>query len=231
MALQAEAFDLGFGTRVQRPGERQFFGDGSQRLQNTLKRRFFIDISRTVQRDDAVAAGCECQVFGRGRGFNRFSLQLERVDHDIADQCDLVFGDALVLQVQVAVLRRRPENIRNGIGQDAVDFLGHAAVEAAQACFQMRDFDAKFRCRKRAADGRIDVADHNRDVGLVLIEAESFVTFDHAGGLRALPSRSHFKIEIGLGQAQIAEKRAGHVIVIVLAGVDQLCFKKVFFKD
>jgi hypothetical protein len=64
----------------------------------------------------------------------------ERIDHDIADEIDGLAGTAFFEEMLDGVLFGDEEKIGKGVGEDAIDFLGHGAIEAAKAGFDMGDW-------------------------------------------------------------------------------------------
>ena len=56
------------------------------------------------------------------------TVHLEAVEHDVADARDPLRRNAFRQQILVTVGRGRPQHVGDGIGGDAVDFLGHRPV-------------------------------------------------------------------------------------------------------
>jgi hypothetical protein len=114
----------------------------------------------------------------------------------------------------------RPENVRQHVGDEPVDLLGHVAVAAPEARLEVHDWKAELGGDHRAGGGRIDVADHHQPVRPV--GQRHLLVGDHyAAGLLGMASGADAEMVIGLGQAQIGEYRVRHVDVVMLAGVDQ----------
>ena len=113
------------------------------------------------------------------------------------------------------------EQVGDRVGDDAVDLLGHRAVEAAQARLDVADRDAELRGHERGGERRVDVAGHEHDVGLG-VERDRLEALHHARRLlaRASPSRRR---ACGRARRRRAPRRRSRDIacVVVLAGVDE----------
>src|SRR5208282_441512 len=90
----------------------------------------------------------------------------ERVNHDVADTEDLLWRDSLALKVDVSVFRGRIQHIRQLIGDQAVDFLRHAAVERTKPRFDVADADSELCADQSGRNRRIDIAIDEYDIGL-----------------------------------------------------------------
>ncbi len=66
-----------------------------------------------------------------------FDESLQGIDHDVADPEDGARIDALRQQMVVAVVAGGEQQIGQHIGFHAVDFFGHAEIEAAFTGFHM----------------------------------------------------------------------------------------------
>src|SRR5687768_17439134 len=69
----------------------------------------------------------------------------ECIDHDVADKPDFRCGNTFLEEIFIGIGTWGEKKVGEGIGYDAVDFLRHGAVEAAEASFQMGDFYAELR--------------------------------------------------------------------------------------
>ena len=143
---------------------------------------------------------------------------LERVDHDVADALDLLRGDPFPQQVLVPVRRRRPEDVGDRVGDDAVDLLGHGAVERAQPRLQVRRLHPQLHRRERAGDRRVHVP-HHHDQIRPMLHQELLVGDHHLPGLLGVRAAAHPQVEMRLGQHEVPEEGVRHVEVVVLAGV------------
>lgn len=61
------------------------------------------------------------------------------VDHDIADKMNFFRSNSFVAQVVFAALLGDEQEVADGVGEDAVDLLGHVAIKRTQAGFHMYD--------------------------------------------------------------------------------------------
>jgi hypothetical protein len=80
------------------------------------------------------------------------------IDNSIAGHMDLCVTDSFLKQVLARELSRGKEVIRDVVGNDAVDLLGHAAVETPQSRLDMPDRDMEFGCRERCCEDGIGVS-------------------------------------------------------------------------
>jgi hypothetical protein len=143
-----------------------------------------------------------------------------RIEHHIADPMDLARGDALALQVGHGRLGRREQPVRHVVGEHAVDFFWHAAVERPQAGLDMRDRDVQFGCRQRAGKRGVGVTVQQHGVRL-LGHQHLFDAGQLRARHRAVRAAAHAEVPDGRGNAELAEEHLGHVVVEVLAGVQQ----------
>ena len=120
-----------------------------------------------MQGHDAVAAAGEPHLARHVRRLDRGADQLEAVDHDVADAADPGLGHALGKQVLVGVGRRRPQHVREDVGDEPVHLLRHRPVAAPETGLEMDDGNAELRPDQGTGGGRIDVADGNEPVGPV----------------------------------------------------------------
>ncbi len=84
-------------------------------------------------------------------GLARGKASMQAVDHDVADEVDARGRDALAREISDRVLLGDEEQIRDLIDDDAVDFLRHRAVEAAQSRFDMNDGNSFLLATRAAA--------------------------------------------------------------------------------
>ena len=108
-------------------------------------------------------------------------------------------------QVLVAVARRRQQQIREPIGDDPVDLLGHRAIEAAQAGLDVRDRDQQLRRHQRRRHRRVHVADDDDQVG-PLGEADLLERDHHLRGLHRVAAGADAEIAIGRGRSSSLKK-------------------------
>src|SRR5215469_11566541 len=81
----------------------------------------------------------------------------QRVDHHVAYQMNLLSCDAFPGEVLIPVLGWSEEQIRNLIGQKAIDLFRHSAIERAQTSLYMSHRDKKLGANQGRSDRRINV--------------------------------------------------------------------------
>ena len=141
-----------------------------------------VDIRRAVQGDQAVLAWSQVEALPRGPSLCSLAVREQRVDHDVADEMDLVCPVALPLEVLHGIGRRSEEEVAHPVGDDPVDLLGHAPVSAAEARFDVSNEQAALGADQRAGERGVDIA-HDDD-GVALDLAEQVLESDeHLGGL------------------------------------------------
>src|SRR6266542_5051866 len=82
----------------------------------------------------------------------RIDVREERVDHRVADELDLLFGNALAYEVLIRALRVREQERRELIGDAAVVLLGQVPLEAAQTRLDVAHANPDFDRRQRAGE-------------------------------------------------------------------------------
>jgi hypothetical protein len=112
------------------------------------------------------------------------------------------------------------EKVGEGIGEDAVDFFGHGTIKAAEAGFDVGYRNAELNGRERDGNGGIDIANHENEIGLVL-EQNGLDALEDFGGLDGMGAGADFEINLGRGDAHLAEENVGKRGIVVLAGVDE----------
>ena len=72
-------------------------------------------------------------VLGKESKPPRFILiSQQRINHGVADEVNLIRRNAFLGQILQPALFRHEEHVRNMVGEDAIHFLGHAAIKRAQ---------------------------------------------------------------------------------------------------
>src|SRR5690606_10509819 len=140
--------------------------------------------------------------------------QLVGVDHDVADQVDLVFGYTLAQQILICVGRRRPEYVGNGVCDESVDFLGHSPVTTSQTGFEVDDRDPQLGANHGARGGGIDVANYDDPVRS-LLHADLFISDHNAAGLFSMGAAAHAEVKLGWREGEIPEEGIRHVEVVM----------------
>ena len=84
------------------------------------------------------------------------------------------------------------------VGQDAVDFLGHGAVKAAEPGFAVGYADTKFRGSERNGDSGVDVTYDENKIGFAF-DKNGFNALQDFSGLRGVGARADFQFTCGEG--------------------------------
>ena len=74
-------------------------------------------------------------------------------------------GQPVAAQVRGRVVGGRQQDGRELVGEDPVDLLGHRSIERAQPGLDVRDRDAPLGGDQRGGERRVDVSDHDDEVG------------------------------------------------------------------
>ena len=144
----------------------------------------------------------------------------KRVDHHVADEADPVGVHALATQVLITVPRRREEQVGDAVGQHTVDLLRHGAVEGAEPRLDVGDADAALHGHERRGEGGVDVADDDDPVRLRLGQHRLEPRHD-LRGLHGVGPGAHLEVHVRGGQSELLEEDPGHLLVVVLTGVDE----------
>jgi hypothetical protein len=145
---------------------------------------------------------------------------LDGVVHHVAGPVDHRLVDPLLSEVLDAALGRREEEIRDVIGEHAVDLLGHRPVVASEAGLDVGEASVGLRGHDRARERRVRVAVHHDDVGRFAFDDLAEPTH-HRSGLSALRIRAHPEVVLRGRDVQFLEEHVGHGPAVVLAGVDE----------
>jgi hypothetical protein len=144
----------------------------------------------------------------------------ERIDHHVADEVDGFAGTAFLEEVFDGGVLRDKKILREGVGEDAIDFFGHGAIKAAEAGFDVSDGDAKLDGGEGDGNGGVHIADHQNQIGLVF-EEHRFDTLEDFGCLPGMRAGTDLEVDVRGGDAHLAEENVGKSVVVVLAGVYQ----------
>ena len=105
------------------------------------------------------------------------------------------------------------------IRQHAVLFLRHPHIIGAQSRLDMSHRDMDFRCSQCARKRGIRIAVHQQEIRLFL--KQDVLDFsEHFACLMAMRAGSYAKVIFGMRDAQFFKKYIRHIVVIVLAGMD-----------
>jgi hypothetical protein len=138
----------------------------------------------------------------------------------VADVEHRAVGLALALEVRQAGRLGDEEPVGDGVGDEAVDLLGHGHVAAAQAGLHMGHRDAQLLGHDGAGQRGVDVAHHQGGGGAGLL-AELLVGDHDLGGLLGVAAAAAAQAHVGLRDAEFLEEHVVHLAVVVLAGVHQ----------
>jgi hypothetical protein len=104
------------------------------------------------------------------------------------------------------------------IRHDAVQFLRHAPVEAAQPGFDVGDRDAELGRGEGSGQGRVGVAKDDDSIRPGSLE-QGLKRDEHPAGLVAVAAATDSEGVVRPRQAKLTEEVARHCVVVVLARV------------
>ena len=142
------------------------------------------------------------------------------VDHDIAHEVDARLRDALAQQVLPRAFLGDEQQIRDLVGEHAVDLLRHGAVEAAQSRFDVYHRDAFLDRHQRARQRGVHVPHHQHRGGPLPVEDRLEAPHD-LGGLHRMRGRTHLQVDIRIRYSQRLEVLAVHLRVVMLPGMHE----------
>jgi len=222
--LAEEAFEAGSsgggaGSGVHWEDEWDSPGELEEELEQRGEYVGVVDVGGAVQGDEAVGALFEAEASVCVAESSLGEVFEEGVDHDVADETELVLGDALAAEVVDAALLGDEEQVGEGVGEEAVDLLGHSAVEAPEPGLDVNDGDLELHGGEGAGDGAVDVAEDDGGGG-ARVEQVCLVAFEDAPGLCAVWSGADVEVDVGGRDAELVEEDVAEGGVVVLAGVD-----------
>ncbi len=147
-----------------------------------------------------------------------FEVRQERVNHHVADEHDSLWLDSRAREVGDARRLGDEEPVGQRVGDDAVQLLGHRAVEAPQARLDVREGQAEFRRHECRRHGRRHIADDDNPIR-AQIEQHRFQPPQNFGRLRDGTSRADSQVGNRRRNLQFAEEGLAHPLVVVLPGV------------
>jgi len=106
--------------------------------------------------DDRISA--RRQDLGHGNRLGQ--IRQQAVDHHVANELNPLRPNPFPFQIRKCAALRRIQDIRNLVGENAIDLFGHPAIIAAQAGLYVYDRNMSLHRNQRAGNGRIDIADH-----------------------------------------------------------------------
>jgi len=175
-----------------------------------------VHVGRTVQSDEDVGGRNIRGEFFFGAGEETD----ESVDHHVADPMDLCGGDAFVQEIFIAIGGWREEQVGKLIGDQAIDFFGHAAVVGAESGFDMANADAKLGTNESGREGGVDIAVDEDKIGLA-VQQNGFESDHYRGSLLRVGAGADAQIAIRLRHFELPKENIGHGGVVMLAGVNQ----------
>ena len=123
--------------------------------------------------------------------------------------------DAFAREILVGRTLGRIEQVRDLIGQHAVDLFRHRTVEAPQSRFDVRHRDSLFHRNQGAGQRRVDVADDD-DAGWPVGVEHRLEATHYFGGLHSVGARTDLQVDVRPRQAKAREQLVVHVGVVVL---------------
>jgi hypothetical protein len=172
-----------------------------------------------VQRDERVSAGFDPEAAVDVGSLQQRPQPHQRVDHRVADEMDALGRDALAEEVLLGFGAVREAPGRDLVDEYAVDLLGHRPVEAPQAGLDVRHGNVELDGRERPGQSRVDVADHDHELG-PLGEQHLLDPLEAAARLRPVAAGADAEEMIGPGEIELTDEDVRHLVVVVLARVD-----------
>ena len=157
---QTKALDIGPGPGMNGPYQGQLGCDLAENSNRLPERRGLVDIGGPVQCNDTKARRIiektRRYAFAPerfGRRDSPFPVLQQGIDHHVADKANAIRRDPFPGEILRRAAFGRIEQIRNLIGEDAIDLFGHAAVVAAQPRFDMNNGNQPLACNQAARQG------------------------------------------------------------------------------
>jgi len=207
--VQPEGVDLRTGPRVRSEQDRDAPGHLREGAPDRRQRFDPVDVRRPVKGEHGIPA----TVAEGTHALRRRELSIvdprqaghEIVDHHVAHEEDLLRCHALGAQVANARFLGDEEEVADGVGEFAVDLLGHRHVEGAQPRLHVRHLHAHLLCRERAGDRGVHIAHNDDPVGPILLK--DLLEGDHdPGRLLRVASRPTSRWWSGFGIANSRKK-------------------------
>src|SRR3990172_5797130 len=179
-----------------------------------------VDVAGAVQRHQYVGGGVQPQPRQRpGRLIGPRQEVKEGVRHDVAHRVD-AGADPLGAQVLRRGRRRAEEEAGAVVGEDAVDLLRHAPVEAAETGLHMGEANVELGGDQRPRQRGVRVAVDEHDVRRLGLH-ERLQGQHHARRLLTVAAGTHAQVPVRARHLQLLQEYLAHVRVVVLAGVHQ----------
>jgi len=145
---------------------------------------------------------------------------LQSVDHEVADEVNLLWRDAFSEQVLPSALLRHEEEVGDGIREQAVDLLRHGAVEASQPGLHVSHRNPKLYGGDGGSRRGVHVAHHEHQIRTDRIQ-DRFESSHHFGGLNRMRAGADTETEVEWLDIQVPEELLRHASIVMLAGVDE----------
>jgi hypothetical protein len=94
----------------------------------------------------------------------------------------------------------------------------------------MGNRDVQLGRRQRARKSRVRVTVDDAPLR-PLLQENALDCFQHSSGLPAMAARSHAQVALGPGHIQFFEENIGHILVIMLAGVNHELVERARFAE
>jgi len=150
MSLDPGVSEALLGARVNRENYGNLGGDGINGAEEFGKLFGGIYVGWTVEREHTetlpIGAVLQAKVFPDGRFLSDWKKVAERIDHDVADEIDGLAGAAFFEEMADGVFFGDEEIVCERVGEDAIDFFGHGAIETAEAGLYVCNGNAKLHC-------------------------------------------------------------------------------------
>ena len=107
------------------------------------------------------------------------------------------------------------------VGDDAVELLGHRAVERAHAGLDVRDRDPRLRRGERARERRVRVAVDEHRVGPLVAQQRRRARRACAPVCSVFEPPPSPQLDVRRGHVELAHEDRRQLVVVVLAGVHE----------
>ena len=121
-------------------------------------------------------------------------------------------------QIFARAALRGEQQVRQLVGEQPVELLGHAAVAAPQTGLHVRDRDTELGRAERGGDSGVDVPDDHDEVRS-LLQQNRLQALQHVRRLGRMRARAGTKVVVRLRQPELLEEDVAEADVVVLAGV------------
>src|SRR2546425_1161357 len=129
-------------------------------------------------------------------------------------------ADALLDEVVDRGLRGTEEERGEVVRDDPIDLLGHRAIEGPETGLDVSESAAHLRCDESTCERRVRVSVHQDEIGLFALE-DVLESVHHLRRLAGVTGASDSEVVIWLRHVENLEEHVGHVLVVMLPGVDQ----------